>query len=61
MTPQILLDMLLHKYISIEKINFLIFDECHAAIKNHPMRCIMRQFEDVPWENTPRVLGFDFN
>ncbi|KOB77872.1 Dicer 2, partial [Operophtera brumata] len=38
MTCQILSDMLNHSYIKIEDINLLIFDECHHAVDDHPMR-----------------------
>ncbi|CAG5028452.1 unnamed protein product, partial [Parnassius apollo] len=57
MTSQILCDMLTHKYIHIRDINLLIFDECHHAIDDHPMRMVMKHFENCPEEYQPRVLG----
>lgn len=60
MTSQILCDMLLHNYIQLNRISLLIFDECHAAVKDHPMRQIMRQFEFVPLQETPRVVGNEY-
>lgn len=57
MTSQILCDMLTHQYIKIEDINLLIFDECHHAVEDHPMRIIMKHFEDCPKQKQPRVLG----
>ncbi|KPJ04293.1 Endoribonuclease Dicer [Papilio xuthus] len=57
MTSQILCDMLTHNYINIRDINLLIFDECHHAIDNHPMRMVMKQFEACPKEEQPRVVG----
>lgn len=57
MTSQILLDMLNHKYVELSKINLLIFDECHQAVDEHPMRQIMRAFEYCPVSQRPRVLG----
>ncbi|KAG6448847.1 hypothetical protein O3G_MSEX005733 [Manduca sexta] len=57
MTCQILLDMLTHVYIKIEDINLLIFDECHHAVEDHPMRLVMKHFEDCPTDKQPRVLG----
>ncbi|XP_049703707.2 endoribonuclease Dcr-2 isoform X1 [Helicoverpa armigera] len=57
MTSQILSDMLMHQYIRIEDINLLIFDECHHAVVDHPMRLVMKHFEVCPKENQPRVLG----
>ena len=57
MTSQILNDMLTHRYIRIEDTNLLIFDECHHAVVDHPMRIIMKHFASCPKENQPRVLG----
>ncbi|XP_050348802.1 endoribonuclease Dicer [Nymphalis io] len=57
MTSQILSDMLTHRYVSIADINLLIFDECHHAVDDHPMRTVMKHFEDVPKNKHPRVLG----
>ncbi|XP_013149103.1 PREDICTED: endoribonuclease Dicer [Papilio polytes] len=57
MTSQILCDMITHKYIEVKDINLLIFDECHHAIEDHPMRMVMKHFEACPKEEQPRVLG----
>nr|UYS55133.1 dicer 2 [Diatraea saccharalis] len=57
MTSQILCDMLTHGYIRIEDINLLIFDECHHAVEDHPMRRIMKNFDECPVDKQPRVLG----
>ncbi|KAM3965010.1 LOW QUALITY PROTEIN: endoribonuclease Dcr-2-like [Aphomia sociella] len=57
MTCQIVLDMLTHGYIRIEDINLIIFDECHHAVEDHPMRMIMKHFEICPVHLQPRVLG----
>ncbi|XP_041980153.1 endoribonuclease Dicer [Aricia agestis] len=57
MTTQILSDMLTHNYIKIENINLIIFDECHHAVEDHPMRAVMKHFEHCPPDKHPRVLG----
>lgn len=57
MTSQILLDMLAHSYIRLSDINLIIFDECHHAIDDHPMRSIMKYFESCSVNDQPRVLG----
>ncbi|KAI5634354.1 hypothetical protein NE865_12902 [Phthorimaea operculella] len=57
MTSQILADMLTHSYIRIQDINLLIFDECHHAVVDHPMRLVMKHFDGVPVKDQPRVLG----
>lgn len=35
----------------------MIFDECHQAVDNQPMRQIMKLFENVSPDKQPRVLG----
>lgn len=57
MTSQILVDLLSHGYMKLEKINLIVFDECHRAVSNHPMRQIMQQFENCPKDKQPRVLA----
>lgn len=57
MTSQILSDMLTHAYIRIEDINLIIFDECHHAVEDHPMRVIMKHFLNCKAHEQPRVLG----
>ncbi|KAK0080172.1 hypothetical protein PV326_008304 [Microctonus aethiopoides] len=57
MTSQILLDLLNHGYLPLTRINLIIFDECHHAVGDHPMRSIMKRFEDCPVELQPKVLG----
>ncbi|KAG7196546.1 hypothetical protein KM043_018566 [Ampulex compressa] len=57
MTSQILLDLLSHGRLSLDRINLIIFDECHSAVSDHPMRQIMRRFESCPKEQQPRVLA----
>ncbi|GLV37524.1 Dicer-2 [Carabus blaptoides fortunei] len=41
----------------IDKVNLMIFDECHQAVENQPMRQIMKLFENVPVDKQPRVVG----
>ncbi|XP_038213849.1 endoribonuclease Dicer isoform X2 [Zerene cesonia] len=57
MTSQILNDMLTHQYIRIQDINLIIFDECHHAVDDHPMRQVMKHFESCPVHEQPRILG----
>nr|CAD7201419.1 unnamed protein product [Timema douglasi] len=57
MTAQIFLNNLSHGYITLDKVNLMIFDECHHAVTDHPMRQIMRHFADCPRTKQPRVLG----
>lgn len=57
MTAQILVDAICHGYMHLNKINLLIFDECHRAVNDHPMRQIMQHFENCPVKEQPRILG----
>ncbi|KAG0726692.1 Endoribonuclease Dicer [Chionoecetes opilio] len=65
MTAQIFLDRLLHHHrqllpLSLASVNLLIVDECHHATGNHPMREIMRRYNDLQDykpELCPRVMG----
>lgn len=41
--------------LDLNKVNLLIFDECHHGVQNQPMRQIMKQFENL--RDPPRVLG----
>ncbi|XP_069680713.1 endoribonuclease Dicer isoform X2 [Periplaneta americana] len=57
MTCQIFLNMLNHGYIQLSDVNLLIFDECHHAVNDQPMRQVMQHFEHCPRDLQPRVLG----
>lgn len=57
MTAQIFLNLVEHGTLPIKKVNLIIFDECHRAVKDHPMRQIMQRFEGCPVNEQPRVLG----
>nr|CAD7400790.1 unnamed protein product [Timema cristinae] len=57
MTAQIFLNNLSHGYITLDKVNLMIFDECHHAVTDHPMRQIMQHFSNCPRTKQPRVLG----
>ncbi|GLV38051.1 Dicer-2 [Carabus blaptoides fortunei] len=43
--------------LGIDRVNLIIFDECHQAVENQPMRQIMKLFENVSADKQPRVLG----
>ncbi|XP_076751647.1 endoribonuclease Dcr-2 [Xylocopa sonorina] len=57
MTSQILVNALCLGHMVLNKINLIIFDECHRAVNDHPMRQIMRHFENYSKEERPKVLG----
>ncbi|KAK3890621.1 hypothetical protein Pcinc_005417, partial [Petrolisthes cinctipes] len=60
MVAKIFLDLVLHKRLPLSQVNLLIVDECHHATGSHPMREIMREFEELKKcnpEECPKVLG----
>lgn len=57
MTSQIFLDIIIHGYLHLNRINLIIFDECHRGVNDHPMRQIMQQFERCEASEQPRILA----
>ena len=57
MTAQIFLDIVHHGFLALSKVNLLIFDECHHAVKSHPYAQIMKCFDTCPSDSYPHVLG----
>ncbi|KAJ0089697.1 hypothetical protein Patl1_14811 [Pistacia atlantica] len=59
MIPQILFRSLCHRFIKMELIALLIFDECHhAQVKsNHPYAQIMKEFYKPKEMKIPRIFG----
>lgn len=55
MTVQILVNICNWGYLDLNRVNLLIFDECHHGVKDQPMRQVMRGFQTL--SNPPRVLG----
>ncbi|KAL0340835.1 UNVERIFIED_CONTAM: Endoribonuclease Dicer2 [Sesamum radiatum] len=61
MTPQILLNALRHRFLRLDQVKVLIFDECHNARGKHPYACIMTEFYHRELASStlqlPRVFG----
>ncbi|KAI3470366.1 hypothetical protein Pfo_027029 [Paulownia fortunei] len=61
MTPQILLNALRHRFLRLDRIKVLIFDECHNARGKHQYACIMTEFYHRELASKtlqlPRVFG----
>ncbi|CAA0821254.1 Endoribonuclease Dicer homolog 2 [Striga hermonthica] len=61
MTPQILLNALRHRFLRLDQIKVLIFDECHNARGKHSYACIMTEFYHRELASNssqlPRVFG----
>ncbi|KAK9075164.1 hypothetical protein SSX86_003484 [Deinandra increscens subsp. villosa] len=61
MTPDILRNALRHRFLTLDVIKVLIFDECHNARKNHSYAIIMKEFYHrellAGSSEVPRILG----
>ncbi|KDO29419.1 hypothetical protein SPRG_05956 [Saprolegnia parasitica CBS 223.65] len=56
-TPEILRNILAKGYITFERINLLVFDECHHAGKRHPYNQIMKDYKTSAAASKPRIFG----
>ena len=58
-TAQVLLNLLEkgHNYLSFSRINVLVLDECHAAVKSHPYNKIMAKYLASDCPDKPTVFG----
>lgn len=58
-TAEVLVQCLMHSFISMAQINLLIFDEAHHAKNNHPYARIMKDYylQDLDISKRPRVFG----
>ncbi|XP_060523439.1 endoribonuclease Dicer [Cylas formicarius] len=55
MTVQILANLTISGFIDLNKVNLLVFDECHRGVNDQPMRQLCKLFEHL--HDKPRVLG----
>ncbi|RZC41351.1 Dicer-2 [Asbolus verrucosus] len=55
MTSQILVNLINNNFIDLEKVNLIIFDECHRGVVDHSMRQVMKTFQYC--DEQPRILG----
>uniref|UniRef100_A0A1A9WSS4 ribonuclease III n=1 Tax=Glossina brevipalpis TaxID=37001 RepID=A0A1A9WSS4_9MUSC len=56
-TAQIFVNIVNQNLIKITDISVVIIDECHHAIKNHPMHTFLSLFQYVDQTQLPRVIG----
>ncbi|XP_077537077.1 endoribonuclease Dicer-S-like isoform X2 [Haemaphysalis longicornis] len=57
MTPDVFRLIIQHGFLALSRVNLLVLDECHRAVKQHTYREIMRCMDVVPQEDRPRILG----
>nr|CAD7589801.1 unnamed protein product [Timema genevievae] len=56
MTSEVCLHVLQCQFLQMSEVNLLVLDECHRALREHPMRQIMKEFVS-PCIQSPRILG----
>nr|CAD7399754.1 unnamed protein product [Timema cristinae] len=56
MTSEVCLHVLQCQFLQMSEVNLLVLDECHRALREHPMRQIMKEFVS-PCTQCPRILG----
>jgi endoribonuclease Dicer len=58
MTPQILLQAMEHAFLSLNQVSFIVFDEVHNAVKDHPYAFLMKShYRLLDIESRPRIMG----
>ena len=45
MTAQVFVDILNHAFFSMRQVNILVIDECHAAVKDAPMKQVLTKLD----------------
>ncbi|KAF0684932.1 Aste57867_23176 [Aphanomyces stellatus] len=56
-TPEILRNLVMKGYITMTRINLLVFDECHHVGKRHPYNQIMKLYNPMDKRHMPRIFG----
>ncbi|XP_046636603.1 endoribonuclease Dicer-like [Daphnia pulicaria] len=57
MTAQIFVDILNHAFFSPYQLNLLVFDECHSAVKDAPMKQVLTKLRSCDVARRPKILG----
>lgn len=61
MTAQLFVNAVNHGFIRVSDIALLVFDECHRAVKDSPMKQALTVVNEICERNgadrTPRILG----
>ncbi|KAG3116615.1 hypothetical protein PI124_g4776 [Phytophthora idaei] len=56
-TPEIVRNVLLKGYVSLSRMNLLVFDECHHVTKRHPYAQVIKMFNQENPATMPRIFG----
>ncbi|XP_048517572.1 endoribonuclease Dicer isoform X2 [Dendroctonus ponderosae] len=55
MTVQILVNLTNQNFLDLNKVNLIVFDECHRGVSDQPMRQLCKSLKHV--KEQPRILG----
>lgn len=56
-TPEIVRNIIEKGYVTMNRVNLLVFDECHHVTKRHPYAQLMKMYNANAIENMPRIFG----
>ncbi|GMF19490.1 unnamed protein product [Phytophthora lilii] len=56
-TPEIVRNVLLKGYVTLARMNLLVFDECHHVTKRHPYAQVIKMFNHEDPAAMPRIFG----
>uniref|UniRef100_K3WCC9 Helicase ATP-binding domain-containing protein n=1 Tax=Globisporangium ultimum (strain ATCC 200006 / CBS 805.95 / DAOM BR144) TaxID=431595 RepID=K3WCC9_GLOUD len=56
-TPEIVRSIIEKGYVNMNRINLLVFDECHHVTKRHPYAQVIKMYNPEDPENMPRIFG----
>ncbi|KAG7397810.1 Dicer-like protein 2 [Phytophthora boehmeriae] len=56
-TPEIVRNVLLKGYVTLDRMNLLVFDECHHVTKRHPYAQVIKMYNQAEPAAMPRIFG----
>ncbi|RLN63799.1 hypothetical protein BBJ29_007789 [Phytophthora kernoviae] len=56
-TPEIVRNVLLKGYVTLDRMNLLVFDECHHVTKRHPYAQVIKMYSQAEPASMPRIFG----
>lgn len=51
------MDLVEQGIMHVSDVNLVVIDECHHAVRNHPMHTFLASIQYVPPAQQPRVIG----
>ncbi|TYZ65840.1 hypothetical protein PybrP1_008087 [[Pythium] brassicae (nom. inval.)] len=56
-TPEIVRNVMEKGYVPMERVNLLVFDECHHVTKRHPYAQLIKMYDPRAADRMPRIFG----